>query len=284
MNKKGVVFAFRCGFLETIWIMASSFSFILIFSSIAGLLLPVKNGYAYSTLDENMDMPNTNVNDEDIRGNVMETVSSVEDTPHGEIAAEMIDSVPLNLETSAMTCDLFTRTWVRDDSYPLFQAGQCPYDDDRYNCKGNGRPDSDYEKWRWQPSGCSIPSFNAKNLLERLRGKRLMFFGDSISQNQWESMVCMLQAVIPSNKKIVSQQASIFKALDYDASVEFLWAPLLVDLQNNSQNQRILNLDTLADNGVYWKGVDVLVFESSHWWQDQRFTQTWIHLWLTRGH
>lgn len=79
----------------------------------------------------------------------METVSSIEDTPHREIAAEMIDSVPLNLETSATTCDLFTGTWVQDDSYPLFQAGQCPYDDDRYNCKGNGRPYSDYEKWRW---------------------------------------------------------------------------------------------------------------------------------------
>jgi len=40
-----------------------------------------------------------------------------------------------------------------------------------------------------------------------------MFVGDSISQNQWESMVCMLQAVILRNKKIVTQQASIFKAL-----------------------------------------------------------------------
>jgi hypothetical protein len=53
--------------------------------------------------------------------------------------------------------------------------------------------------------------------------------------------------------------------------VEFFWAPLLVQLRNNSQNKRILNLDTLEDNGVYWQGVDVLVFESSHWWQDQRW-------------
>jgi len=64
---------------------------------------------------------------------------------------------------------------------------------------------------------------------------------------------------------------SSFSEKDYDASMEFLWALLLVDLHNNSQNQRILNLDTPADNGVYWKGVDVLVFESSHWWPDQRW-------------
>eukprot|EP00253_Pinus_taeda_P015374 PITA_15374 len=252
--------------------MASSVRFILIFSSIAGLLLAVKSGYAYSTLDENKDFEihTSNVIDEDIRGNV---VSSVEDTPHGEIAAEMIDSVPLNLGTSATTCDLFAGTWVRDDSYPLFQAGQCPYDDGKFDCKGNGRPDSDYLKWRWQPSGCEIPSFNAENLLERLRGKRLMFVGDSISQNQWESMVCMLQAVIPSNKKNVTQNSSrtIFNALDYDASVEFFMSTFLVDLHNNSQNQRILYLDTLQDNGVYWKGVDILVFETSHWWQGERW-------------
>ena len=58
-------------------------------------------------------------------------------------------------------------------------------------------------------------SFNAIDMLERLRGKRLMFVGDSISESQWESMVCMLQAVIPTNKKTMVHQSSltIFKAL-----------------------------------------------------------------------
>jgi len=94
---------------------------------------------------------------------VMDNVSTIDD---GEIAAETMDRVHLNFSHSmlnkrvARKCDLFSGTWVRDASYPLYPAGQCPYlMEGRVNCRKNGRPDSDYEKWRWQPNGCSIPRY-----------------------------------------------------------------------------------------------------------------------------
>lgn len=43
---------------------------------------------------------------------------------------------------------------------------------------------------------CTCPRFNATKMLERMRGKRLVFVGDSINRNQWESMMCMLMSAV----------------------------------------------------------------------------------------
>lgn len=37
-----------------------------------------------------------------------------------------------------------------------------------------------------------------------MRKKRVMLVGDSIMRNQWESLVCLVEAVIPIERKLVS--------------------------------------------------------------------------------
>jgi hypothetical protein len=54
-------------------------------------------------------------------------------------------------------CDLTNGTWVYDESYPLYTNGSCPFIDEGFNCKRNGRMDKNYMKWRWQPQDCEIP-------------------------------------------------------------------------------------------------------------------------------
>ncbi|WOL04819.1 hypothetical protein Cni_G13541 [Canna indica] len=174
------------------------------------------------------------------------------------------------------TCDLAQGDWVFDDvDYPLYREDRCEFMSRQVSCLQNGRPDAMYQKWRWQPKDCSLPKFNARLMLERLRGKRMMFIGDSINRNQWESMVCLLQTVVPPGKRsrIVDGSRIIFPVKEYRASIEFYWAPFLVESNSDEPEfhsipVRIINADAIEKHAVYWKKADVLVFNTYIWWMN----------------
>lgn len=56
--------------------------------------------------------------------------------------------------------------------------------------------------------------FDALKLLDVLRDKRVMFIGDSVQRSTFESMICMVQSVIPDKKKSFHRipPMKIFKA------------------------------------------------------------------------
>ncbi|KVI11181.1 PC-Esterase [Cynara cardunculus var. scolymus] len=205
-------------------------------------------------------------------------------------------------------CDLFSGKWVYDNnSYPLYQELQCPYIPGEFACEQHGRINSNYQQWRWQPHACNLPRFDAREVLERLRGKRVIFVGDSVNRNQWISMVCMLQTVIPiglkkmqkvanaslfSFKAFVSGSTRLFYDLsvyttitslqqrytyintniqEYDVSIDFYWAPLLVESNadhpaKHKRNERVVHVQSIENHAKNWVNADVLVFNSYLWW------------------
>lgn len=173
-------------------------------------------------------------------------------------------------------CDLSIGKWVEDDSYPLYRPGTCPFVDEAFSCQSNGRPDSKYDRWRWVPRDCNIPRFNGTHMLERLKGKRLVFVGDSLNRNQWESMLCMLWESLPDKRRIVQINggrisklpgAYVFKFMDYDFKVEFYTSPYLVDKEDgdNPTDFRV-RLDRLDKSERRWRKASILVFNTGHWW------------------
>ncbi|ONK69879.1 uncharacterized protein A4U43_C05F27810 [Asparagus officinalis] len=67
----------------------------------------------------------------------------------------------MSIEEEQEECDVFDGMWVYDPKdYPLYHGHQCPFLSGQVVCQKNGRPDSDYEHWRWKPRGCDIPRWD----------------------------------------------------------------------------------------------------------------------------
>ncbi|KAL5204090.1 hypothetical protein ABZP36_008961 [Zizania latifolia] len=174
------------------------------------------------------------------------------------------------------TCDLSRGRWVFDNaSLPAYREKECTMLTAQVTCLANGRPDDTWQYWRWQPSNCSLPMFDARRFMESMRGKRLMFVGDSLNRNQWESLVCLVQPILSKGRKKVVKRGSltIFHAKEYRATLEFYWAPFLVE--SNSDNpkihsidHRIIRPDRIEGHAKYWRGVDYLIFNTYIWWMN----------------
>ncbi|KAL6492501.1 hypothetical protein OROGR_017457 [Orobanche gracilis] len=176
-------------------------------------------------------------------------------------------------------CNLFSGRWVYDNiSYPLYKEHQCSFMEDDFACEKYGRKDLKYQNWRWQPHNCDLPRFNGTALLEKIRGKKLVYVGDSLNRNQWKSMLCLIDSFLPaSSKKKVKLTGNMyyFHAIEYNVLIEFYWAPLLVesncdDIEKHRVWPRIVKIKSIENHGRRWNDADILIFDSFAWWMGPR--------------
>ncbi|KAK1360459.1 Trichome birefringence-like family [Heracleum sosnowskyi] len=180
--------------------------------------------------------------------------------------------------SSSSSCNMYDGSWVYDESYPLYDSSSCPYIRGEFNCKKYGSPNLRYLNYRWQPSNCDLPRFDGKKFLEQMKGKQIMFVGDSLSADHCESLLCLLHASVPNSNAIQSVDDPVTTVLfqDYNVSVSVFHSLFLVDVENKTIG-RVLNLDSLK-NGENWKKNDVLIFNTWHWWYRSGASQPWDYI------
>ncbi|CAI7934488.1 unnamed protein product, partial [Closterium sp. NIES-54] len=96
------------------------------------------------------------------------------------------------------TCDISSGSWTPSTNLPLYTGLTCPYIRSGHNCQSAGRSDMSYQKLRWRPWGCRVMQLTPQRILNLLRNKTVVVFGDSVSKDLSTSLRCMLHAASPN--------------------------------------------------------------------------------------
>lgn len=79
--------------------------------------------------------------------------------------------LPASLPSPA-ACNYAQGRWVYDKNRrPAYSGLSCKAIRSSYNCMRNGRRDTAFFHYRWQPSGCNMPDFNPKTFLSLVKNK-----------------------------------------------------------------------------------------------------------------
>ncbi|XP_042021119.1 protein trichome birefringence-like 34 [Salvia splendens] len=185
---------------------------------------------------------------------------------------------------TASSCDLFSGKWIYDETgNASYSDGRCSFMMGDYACEKFGRKDLRYRNWRWQPHRCNLPRFNGMALLEKIRGKRLVFVGDSLNRNQWTSMLCLIESSLnQSSLQSVVRRDNLFivEAIEYNTTIEFYWSPLLVESNcdhpfAHKVSDRVIRIESIEKHARHWNHADILVFDSYMWWIMPSMTILW---------
>ncbi|XP_024981832.1 protein trichome birefringence-like [Cynara cardunculus var. scolymus] len=188
-----------------------------------------------------------------------------------------------DLAKNLSNCNLFDGDWVRDESYPLYKPGSCSLIDEQFNCFTNGRPDKGFQMLKWKPKACTLPRLDGSHMLQLLRGKRLVFVGDSLNRNMWESLICILRNSVEDQANVYeasgrhhfrSEPSYSFIFKDYNCTVEFFVAPFIVreseTKDKNGAKKETLRLDLVGTSADQYKSADIVVFNTGHWWTHEK--------------
>ncbi|XP_024402139.1 xyloglucan O-acetyltransferase 1 [Physcomitrium patens] len=189
-------------------------------------------------------------------------------------------STSLNTSNSTASegeCDLALGKWIPYSRPPQYNSSTCKTIQGHQNCEKNGRPDTGYLYWKWKPDLCELPRIDPAKFLNAMRNRSIVFAGDSIARNQFQSLLCVLSQVEDPRRTFHTQDdknnAYLFQS--FNVSLGIYWSPYLVRMEDKSITWSDNSTDTVTH--IYFDeldknwlnaavGADILHLSTGQWW------------------
>ncbi|GJP32531.1 hypothetical protein CLOM_g17159 [Closterium sp. NIES-68] len=159
-------------------------------------------------------------------------------------------------------CSLTTGTWVLDSNRPAYDEQTCPHLKEvatTTNCLGSrySRPNSDWMGYSWRANECGAQPlrFDARNFLEKMRNKNILFAGDSL---MWEgffpAFLCQVHRASPARKVSYDSRfkQTTWVVDEFAVTLIHVWSPFLMDFSTDSKVLKRLKIQNpaLGDTAV----------------------------------
>ncbi|GJP45593.1 hypothetical protein CLOM_g4967 [Closterium sp. NIES-68] len=181
-------------------------------------------------------------------------------------------------------CDYSVGKWVKSADKPQrysgvgWESNYCKYIRSGFNCETNNRPDQLYRQLRWQPEKCDLDYVTPEDWGFLMKGKRMLMVGDSITNNAYQSLLCLISSADNRGKPFDDDSAPKgLKGVDFpsiDFSLHFYFSPYLTQAERRKPivNQtgtpgykvNITTIDPVVQFLVPY--YDVVLFSTGVWW------------------